>query len=294
MRAMSMRASGFGCVRSSKVFRWSTRSWRGFRGARRVHMWRTGGRCGKAWPSSRDFAATFWCGCACGMAWSNDVTCAIHHGCNGRCSRRSSRTTSSRIFRSATSRSTVPIPVRTFEAKMRKLLFQSLFRQPLTEAAPSPDDAAVAELAAAVGRVARQRLGRSLSIREVDAGSCNGCELEIHAINNAYYDVERFGIRFVASPRHADVLMVTGPVTKNMRDALERTYHATPNPKWVVAIGDCARDGGCFAGSYAVAGGVSEVIPVDLHIAGCPPTPTAMLKGLLALLERVDADAVTP
>jgi Ni,Fe-hydrogenase III small subunit len=177
---------------------------------------------------------------------------------------------------------------------MRKLLFQSLFRQPLTETAPSPDDAAVAELAATVGRTARQRLGRSLSIREVDAGSCNGCELEIHALNNAYYDVERFGLRFVASPRHADVLMVTGPVTKNMRDALERTYHATPNPKWVVAIGDCGRDGGCFAGSYAVVGGVSEVIPVDLHIAGCPPTPAAMLRGLLALLERVDADAVTP
>ena len=112
-------------------------------------------------------------------------------------------------------------------------------------------------------------------------------------MNNAYYDVERFGLRFVASPRHADVLMVTGPVTKNMRDALERTYHATPNPKWVVAIGNCARDGGCFAGSYAVVGGVSEVIPVDLHISGCPPTPTAMLQGLLALLERVEASAVT-
>ena len=127
---------------------------------------------------------------------------------------------------------------------MRKLLFQSLFRRPLTEPAPSPDDAAVTELATAVGRAARRRLGRSLSIREVDAGSCNGCELEIHALNNPYYDVERFGLRFVASPRHADVLMVTGPVTKNMREALERTYHATPNPKWVVAIGDCARDGG--------------------------------------------------
>lgn len=174
---------------------------------------------------------------------------------------------------------------------MRKLLFQSLLRRPLTEPASSPDDAAVIELASAVGRAARQRLGRSLSIREVDAGSCNGCELEIHALNNAYYDLERFGLRFVASPRHADVLIVTGPVTKNMRGALERTYHATPNPKWVVAVGDCARDGGCFAGSYAVVGGVSEVIPVDLHIAGCPPTPMAMLKGLLALLEQVDAAA---
>jgi Ni,Fe-hydrogenase III small subunit len=127
---------------------------------------------------------------------------------------------------------------------MRKLLFESVFRRPLTERAPSPDDAAVAELATALGQAARRRLGRSLSIREVDAGSCNGCELEIHALNNAYYDVERFGLRFVASPRHADVLLVTGPVTKNMREALERTYHATPNPKWVVAVGDCARNGG--------------------------------------------------
>lgn len=172
---------------------------------------------------------------------------------------------------------------------MRKLLFESLFRLPLTEPAPSADDAALAELARTVDRAARRRLGRSLSIREVDAGSCNGCELEIHALNNAYYDVERFGLRFVASPRHADVLIVTGPVTRNMSDALERTYHATPNPKWVVAIGDCASDGGCFAGSYAVLGGVSSVIPVDLHIAGCPPSPMAMLGGLLALLERVAA-----
>jgi NADH-quinone oxidoreductase B subunit len=177
---------------------------------------------------------------------------------------------------------------------MRKLLFQSLFQQPFTEQAPAPADAALAELATAVGQVARRRLGRSLSIREVDAGSCNGCELEIHALNNAYYDVERFGLRFVASPRHADVLMVTGPVTRNMREALERTYDAVPNPKWVIAIGDCGRDGGCFAGSYAVVGGVSKVIPVDLHVPGCPPTPTAMLKGLLALLEHTKAGAATP
>jgi Ni,Fe-hydrogenase III small subunit len=168
---------------------------------------------------------------------------------------------------------------------MRKLLFQSLLQGPLTEPAPSPDQAAIRELVTAVGSAARQRLGKSLSIREVDAGSCNGCELEIHALNNAYYDVERFGIRFVASPRHADVLMVTGPVTKNMREALERTYHATPGPKWVIAVGDCARDGGCFAGSYAVAGGVSQIIPVDLDIPGCPPPPLAMLRGLLALLD---------
>src|SRR5213595_852729 len=176
---------------------------------------------------------------------------------------------------------------------MRKLLFKSLVQRPLTEMPPAPDEAAINEIAAAFRHTARRRLGRSLSIREVDAGSCNGCELEIHALNNAYYDIERFGLRFVASPRHADVLMVTGPVTRNMRDALERTYHATPDPKWVVAIGDCARDGGCFAGSYAVVGGVSEVVPVDLHIPGCPPTPTAMLNGLLALLERADMAAVT-
>jgi Ni,Fe-hydrogenase III small subunit len=174
---------------------------------------------------------------------------------------------------------------------MRKLFFQSLFRTPLTEPAPSPDQAVIEELAVAVGRTARRRLGRSLSIREIDAGSCNGCELEIHALNNAYYDVERFGIRFVASPRHADVLLVTGPVTKNMREALKRTHDATPDPKWVVALGDCARDGGCFAGSYAVVGGVSQVVPVDLHIPGCPPPPTAILQALLSLLDRAAESA---
>jgi Ni,Fe-hydrogenase III small subunit len=124
-----------------------------------------------------------------------------------------------------------------------------------------------------------------LGLGEVDAGSCNGCELEIHALNNAFYDLERFGLRFVASPRHADMLLVTGPVTRNMREALERTYNATPDPKWVVAVGDCARDGGLFAGSYAVVGGASAVVPVDLHIRGCPPRPVELLKGLLALLE---------
>src|SRR5256714_295313 len=168
---------------------------------------------------------------------------------------------------------------------MRKLLLESLVQAPLTEAPPSRDDAALAELAASLERASRRRLGRSLSIREVDAGSCNGCELEIHALNNAFYDLERFGLKFVASPRHADVLLVTGPVTRNMREALERTYNATPDPKWVVAVGDCAVDGGIFSGSYAVAGGVSKVVPVDLHIRGCPPDPVALLKGLLALIE---------
>jgi len=169
---------------------------------------------------------------------------------------------------------------------MRRVLVESLLRRPLTEAPPGKDEAALAELASSVERAARQRLGRSLSIREIDAGSCNGCELEIHALNNAFYDLERFGLRFVASPRHADVLLVTGPVTRNMREALERTYHATPDPKWVVAVGDCAVDGGLFAGSYAVVGGVAGVVPVDLHIRGCPPRPLQLLKGLLSLLDQ--------
>ena len=168
---------------------------------------------------------------------------------------------------------------------MRRILFEGLMRRPLTEAPPVADDDVLAELAANVDRAARRRLGRSLSIREVDAGSCNGCELEIHALNNAFYDLERFGLRFVASPRHADVLLVTGPVTRNMREALARTYDATPDPKWVVSVGDCALNGGLFSGSYAVVGGVSAVVPVDLHIPGCPPRPTQLLKGLLSLLE---------
>jgi len=168
---------------------------------------------------------------------------------------------------------------------MRRTIWEGLTHRPLTEPPPLPDDAALAELAASLTRAARLRLGRSLAIRQVDAGSCNGCELEIHALNNAFYDLERFGLHFVASPRHADVLLVTGPVTRNMRQALLRTFDATPNPKWVVAVGRCARDGGVFAGSYAVAGGVDAVIPVDLHIDGCPPTPLQLLRGLIALIE---------
>jgi Ni,Fe-hydrogenase III small subunit len=173
---------------------------------------------------------------------------------------------------------------------MWKLLLKTAPLPPLTEPAPTPasDEATLAELAARVHEASRRSLGRSLAIREVDAGSCNGCELEIHALNNVFYDLERFGLRFVASPRHADVLLVTGPVTKNMREALERTWRATPDPKWVVAVGDCAVDGGLFAGSYACVGGVSEVVPVDLHVRGCPPSPTALLRGLLALLEAVE------
>src|SRR5262249_23413085 len=148
---------------------------------------------------------------------------------------------------------------------------------------------ALAEVGRALEARARRLLGRSIAIREVDAGSCNGCELEIHALNNAVYDVERFGIRFVASPRHADVLLVTGPVTHNMRVALERTYEATPDPKWVVAVGDCGAGCGVFEGSYGVVGAVEKVVPVDLHIRGCPPRPIDLLRGLIALVERTTA-----
>ncbi|MFI4973048.1 MAG: NADH-quinone oxidoreductase subunit B family protein [Caulobacterales bacterium] len=168
------------------------------------------------------------------------------------------------------------------------LLAEGLFLSPLTEAAQDPADADIAALAERLQVTARRRLGRSLAIRHVDAGSCNGCELEIHALSNAFYDLERFGLRFVASPRHADVLMVTGPVTLNMREALERTWAATPGPKWVVSVGGCALDGGLFAGGYACAGGVGAVAPVDLHIPGCPPSPAAMLTGLLTLMQAAE------
>jgi Ni,Fe-hydrogenase III small subunit len=165
---------------------------------------------------------------------------------------------------------------------MPRLLAEGVFRRALTE--PAPEGMGLSELGAAFEQAARRQLGRSLSIRQVDAGSCNACEMELHALSNAYYDLERFGLRFVASPRHADVLMVTGPVTLNMREALERTYAATPAPKWVVAVGGCAIDGGLFAGGYACAGGAEAVLPIDLRIPGCPPSPTALLQGLLTLL----------
>ncbi len=129
-------------------------------------------------------------------------------------------------------------------------------------------------------------LGRALCIRHVDAGSCNGCELEIHALNNPLYNIEGLGIRFVASPRHADLLLVTGPVSKHMTVALRRTYEATPDPKLVVAIGDCGCTGGIFGESYASCGRVSNVIPVDVAVPGCPPSPTRILAGILAALGR--------
>jgi Ni,Fe-hydrogenase III small subunit len=181
---------------------------------------------------------------------------------------------------------------------MRTLLLKSLFSRAVTMPAPRPDmpvpvseDAILTELGRALEMSARRLFGRSITIREIDAGSCNGCELEIHALNNAVYDVERFGIKFAASPRHADVLLVTGPVTHNMRTALERTYAATPDPKWVIAVGDCAAGCGVFAGSYAVVGSVQDVVPVDLVIPGCPPKPIDLLRGLLSLMEKATAEA---
>src|SRR6266566_3597983 len=151
-----------------------------------------------------------------------------------------------------------------------------------TEPAPLPDEAH-----AGVARLQQnilQTLGRALAIRQVDAGSCNGCELEIHALANPYYNIEGVGIRFVASPRHADMLLVTGPVSKHMAIALKRTYDATPDPKLVVAVGDCGCTGGIFGESYASLGRVANVIPVDVAIPGCPPTPTALLQGILAAI----------
>lgn len=164
-------------------------------------------------------------------------------------------------------------------------LVRALFGKPLTDPAPAIPDATVQALALRLDQAAQTRLGRSLSIREVDCGSCNGCELEVNALANPAYDMERFGLKFVASPRHADVLLVTGPLTHNMREALLRAWDCTPEPKWLVAAGDCAVDGGVFKGSYAIAGGIGEALPVDLVIPGCPPTPTQLLEGLLALLE---------
>jgi Ni,Fe-hydrogenase III small subunit len=168
---------------------------------------------------------------------------------------------------------------------MRKTLLEAFFRRPFTEPLVSASDPDLAEMAAKLDAATRRRLGRGLSMRLVDAGSCNACELELNALGNPYYDLERFGLRFVASPRHADVLLVTGPVTKNMAEALRRTYDAMPAPKWVVAVGDCAIGGGVFAGSDACLGGAHHVVPVDLRISGCPPSPARLLEGLLALLD---------
>ena len=170
---------------------------------------------------------------------------------------------------------------------LSRLLAGALLGRPLSVPAPAADPIALEELAGSLARRSRRLLGRSLAIREVDAGSCNGCELEINALANAIYDFERFGFRFVASPKHADVMLVTGPVTLNMKIALERAYAVTPDPKWVVAAGDCAAGCGVFAASPVCVGKVRDVLPVDLHIPGCPPSPMALLRGLLALVETV-------
>jgi Ni,Fe-hydrogenase III small subunit len=154
-----------------------------------------------------------------------------------------------------------------------------------TEPAPAADDALLAE-AHRIRRELLEILGDALAIREVDAGSCNGCELEIHALNNPYYNLEGLGIKFVASPRHADMLLVTGPVSRNMELALQRTYEATPAPKLVVAVGECACTGGIFGSGYASCGRVSNVIPVDVVVPGCPPAPIEILRGILTAVRR--------
>jgi Ni,Fe-hydrogenase III small subunit len=161
-----------------------------------------------------------------------------------------------------------------------------------TEPSPAPAEEMV--LVARHQEQILRMLGRALTIRHVDAGSCNGCELEIHALGNPYYNLEGLGIRFVASPRHADVLLVTGPVSKHMAIALQRTYDAVPDPKLVIAAGDCGCSGGIFGESYASLGRVGNVIPVDVAIPGCPPTPTALLQGILAALSKGAPPAATP
>ena len=154
-----------------------------------------------------------------------------------------------------------------------------------TEPAPDIGDVSTLE-PARIQQELLQILGQALTIRQVDAGSCNGCELEIHALGNPYYNIEGLGIRFVASLRHADLLLVTGPVSRNMEMALKRTFDATPEPKLVVAVGDCACDGGIFGESYATCGRVANVIPVDVTVPGCPPEPVEILRGILTAVRR--------
>lgn len=166
-------------------------------------------------------------------------------------------------------------------------LFQKIFKTGIVTEPLGPDDAAVVQLIKQVDAKTKHLLGRALAIREVDAGSCNGCEIEITGLTSPVYDSERFGIHFVASPRHADMLLVTGPVTRNMEVPLRKTYEATPDPKLVVAVGDCAQTCGVFAGSYAIIGSVDKVIPVDVFVTGCPPEPTDILRGILAALDRM-------
>lgn len=165
-------------------------------------------------------------------------------------------------------------------------LFQKILRTGIVTEPLGPDDAEVVHLMRQIETSTQGLLGRALAIREVDAGSCNGCEVEISGLTSPVYDSERFGIHFVASPRHADLLLVTGPVTRNMEVPLRKAYDATPEPKLVVAVGDCARTCGVFKGSYALAGSVDQVIPVDVFVDGCPPEPADILRGILAALQR--------
>jgi Ni,Fe-hydrogenase III small subunit len=161
-------------------------------------------------------------------------------------------------------------------------ILRQIFRTGIvTEKLPPITDPEIEKIGVELEAAIRRRFQRSLTIRQVDAGSCNGCELEIHAINNPIYNIERFGVHFTASPRFADLLLVTGPVTHNMEIALRRTYDATPTPKLVIAVGDCGCNGGVFGESYASLGGIDKVIPVDAVIPGCPPTPTALMQGIL-------------
>jgi Ni,Fe-hydrogenase III small subunit len=169
---------------------------------------------------------------------------------------------------------------------MLRILNRILRIGTITEPAPATDDTELERLGIEVRRALSARFGGSLAIRQVDAGSCNGCELEIHALNNPYHDIERFGVHFVASPRHADVLLVTGPVSRHMEAALKRTFTATPAPKLVIAAGECACSGGEFGVSYASCGAVENVIPVDVKIPGCPPTPYDLLRGILAATSK--------
>jgi Ni,Fe-hydrogenase III small subunit len=168
-------------------------------------------------------------------------------------------------------------------------LFAKILKVGLVTEALDPAELSTVELVRDVEASTRRVLGRALAIRQVDAGSCNGCELEIGGLTSPVYDLERFGVHFVASPRHADLLLVTGPVTRNMEVPLRKTYEATPDPKLVVAVGDCARTCGVFRGSYAVAGSVDQIIPVDVFVSGCPPEPTDILRGILAALDRLSA-----
>ncbi len=168
---------------------------------------------------------------------------------------------------------------------MLKILHQIFRTGVVTEPLPEEVEAEITVVGQRLEEAVRRRFSRSLTIREVDAGSCNGCELEIIAMNNPIYNCERFGLQFTASPRFADLLLVTGPVSVNMEIALRRTYDATPDPKLVIAVGDCGCNGGIFGESYASKGGVSNVIPVDAFIPGCPPTPFDLLKGILRLID---------